>query len=36
MKERIPFENDLMELIRNIKSRKIEIFFRENLKRASI
>ena len=32
MKERTPFENDLMELIRNIKFRKIRNTFEEKLK----
>ena len=35
VKERIPFENNLMELIRNIKFRKIRSLFRKNLKRTS-
>ena len=32
VKELIPFENDLVELIRNIKFRKIRNIFQENLK----
>ena len=32
MKELIPFENDLVELIRNIKFRKIRNTFQEKLK----
>ena len=33
--ELIPFENDLMKLIRNIKFRKLETLFRKNSKRIS-
>ena len=35
VKELIPFENDLMELFRNIKIRKIRKTFQENLKQGN-